>query len=87
MTQQTPTEAVDYTCKIDPSNGDNVAAASFAITPVGPVIGVPALSGISATARVSGMTLGVTYTLSAHLIGASGQQYDGAMDIPCVNRH
>lgn len=87
MADQTPNEKLPYTCQIEPSNNDTVAAAAWAIAPSGPVVSAPANSGALSTVFISGVTVNKKYTLDALLTGASGAIYEGIIEIQGVSNH
>jgi hypothetical protein len=87
MAQQTPSEKLPYTCYIEPSNNDTVSNASWSISPTGPTVSSPTNSGASSTVFVSGVTLGVSYSLSVLLTGATTAIYAGLIEIDGVNNH
>lgn len=87
MAEQTPTEVLPYTCYIEPSNIDTVASATWAVSPAGPVVGSPSNSGSGSTVLISSVVSGVLYQVTCHIVGASGNQYDGFDQIQGVPHH
>lgn len=84
---QMPTEILDYTCSIDPSENDTVSAATWAITPSGPTISAATNSGPNSTIQLSVLTLGTKYTLSCQITGVSTQVFDGVLQVVAVAAH
>ena len=68
---QGPAEARDYQVVL---RGDTVVSATASIIPDA-TLGTPAITSTTARVRVSGLVAG-TYTLTLHIVGGSGQQYD-----------
>jgi hypothetical protein len=76
--EQDPNEKQDYR---ETLIGDTVASALWTITPAGPTLGTPTNTANTSTVRVSGIVFGVVYKLTAHVIGASGQEYERSCGI------
>ena len=83
---QTSTEALPYTCNIEPSALDSVSTATWTIDPTNATVGAPANTLTSSTVVVSGLIPGQTYMLMCHIVGTSGAQYDGDIQISAVLR-
>ena len=65
--------------------GDTVESASWSIEPsTGVTLAEQTPATDSAMCMVSGLSAGVDYRLTCHLVGASGQEWDRSVLIHCV---
>ena len=80
--EQDPQEVRDY---VQPLTGDTVSSASWTLSPSA-TLGAAVNTSASSKVRVSGLTLGKTYTLTAQITGASGQVYESSTVIKAVNQ-
>lgn len=85
--EQTITEKIIYTCTLNPSNHDTIVSATWGITPTGPTIGTPTTGSTTSAAMISNLTAPIVYVVNVHIVGASGQQYDGYLEINAVVTH
>lgn len=81
---QDPADKQDYEVAL--TNG-TLTGATAAITPTtGVTLGSVYQTAESARVRVSGLTLGVTYLLTLHIIDVSGQEWDRSCEILCTTQ-
>jgi hypothetical protein len=63
-------------------NGDTISSATWTIAPSAGVTLTPQTPVVSrASVLVYGLQLGVSYLLSCHIVGATGQEYDSSAQI------
>lgn len=79
--EQDATEKRRYQVTI---TGDTVSSATATISPTGPTLGTVDTTTTTATVMVSSLSLGTRYTLTLHVVGASGQEYTKSTVINCV---
>ena len=71
---KTVAEVLDY--PLDYSEwleGSTISSSSWAVTPAGPTIGTPQITGNVTSCLLSGGTLGLTYTLTNTIVTATGK--------------
>jgi len=71
--------SVDFTSWL--SSGDTVSTVSWSVSPSGPTLSSPSLSGAVATTKVTGGTLGDVYRLTARATSANGLIDDRSMEL------
>ena len=70
--EQRPLERIDY---VQSLVKDTIASATASIAPSGPTLDPVCITDSEATVRVSDVAAGVLYTLTFHIVGASGQEW------------
>lgn len=78
---QWPAEKLFYEQRIE---GDTVKSADWSITPTGPTLDGKANTTTSSKILVSGLAAGTTYLLRSHIVGASGQEFEGVARIEAL---
>ena len=63
------------------AGADTISSASWSVSPSGPTIVTSSNTTTTTTARVSGGTAGTEYTLTCHVVLASGQEDDRSITI------
>jgi hypothetical protein len=81
---QDPGEKLDYRQTV---SGDTVASATWTISPAtGVTLDNQADAAGYTMIRVSGLTLATKYTLTCHIVGTSGQEYERSVWIVAGER-
>lgn len=80
--EQDPNEKVFYRQQI---TGDTVASAVWSITPAGPTLDGQSEGADYSRIKVSALTINKKYTLTCHIVGASGQEFERSCGISCVD--
>ena len=83
---QTPNEILKRTARLRVDDGDTIQSATWEATPAGLTITPGVISQTDASALISGGTAGITYTLTIHAIGTSGQRYDQSISLKVAQR-
>ena len=78
-TSQTPSEILNYTAQIDPSNQDTITSAAWSIRPYGPTVSAPTNTSTTTSVLLSELVANTEYYLTCLITGASGQIYTGSM--------
>jgi len=63
------------------AGADTISSASWSVSPSGPTIATSSNTTTTTTARVSGGTAGTEYTLTCHVVLASGQEDERSITI------